>query len=59
MTFAQIAEKLPFPIAELGWDKFQQVMDNSELSFEDCVTVLKLALGEPDESLAAWPILSA
>ena len=38
---------LPFPIAELGWHKFDEVMKAAGLERAECVHVMKLACGEP------------
>ena len=40
---------LPFPIAELGWDKFEQVRESAGLSHDECMTVMRLACGDPPE----------
>lgn len=38
---------LPFPVSELGWDKFDEVQKAAKLSRSECVTVMKLACGDP------------
>ena len=40
-------DKLPFPLKDLGWDKFATVMKFCGLTQEECVTVLTAAIGDP------------
>ena len=38
---------LPFPVEDLGWDKFDEVQKAAQLSREECLTVMKLVCGKP------------
>jgi len=38
---------LPFPVEDLGWDKFDEVQKAAQLSREECLTVMKLVCGNP------------
>ena len=38
---------LPFPVADLGWDKFEQVREAAKLDRDECITVMKLVCGDP------------
>ena len=35
----------PVPVAELGWDKFDQVPEAANLDRDECITVMKLVCG--------------
>ena len=54
MALTSIAEKLPFNVKDLSWDRFADVMDAMpELTYSDCRAILTMVLGESDDSLAA------
>ena len=38
---------LPFPVADLGWDKFDEVREAAQLDRDECITVMKLVCGDP------------
>ena len=53
MALTSIAEKLPFNVKDLSWDRFADVMDAAPgLTFADCRAVLTMVLGEDDGSQA-------
>ena len=39
--------KLPFPVSELAWDKFDVVMQSAELSHDDAVKLMTMVCGDP------------
>jgi hypothetical protein len=38
---------LPFPVADLGWDKFDEVREAAKLDRDESITVKKLVCGDP------------
>ena len=39
--------KLPFPVSELAWDKFDVVMESAQLERDDAVKLMTMVCGDP------------
>ena len=52
----QLVSKLPFPVADLSWERLPEVVDSLELSVDDAKTVLRFVLGNPPDDFESWHI---
>ena len=57
LSRAMALPNLPFPVSELGWDKFDEVQSAANLSREECITVMKLVCGDPPPGLETRSIV--
>ena len=44
---ASLLSDLPFPVAELGWDKFSEVQKACNLDYDQTVAVMSSVCGDP------------
>ena len=50
--------ELPFPVAELAWDKYEQVQKATKLGHEECMQLMKLVCGNPPPGFVPLECLS-
>ena len=48
--------ELPFPVSELGWDKFDQLRAAVQLSNDDCMRLMTMVCGKPPPGFVPWRI---